>query len=280
MQGMLETAIENPWATLEYVLDGPLHPGGTESTAALLERAGVSSGTRLLDVGCGAGTSVSLARERDAEPVGLDHDPPAGGVRGDLSRLPIQTASVDVVLSECVLFLVADRRRAFEEIHRVLAPGGRLALSDLVVEGPVPETPSVVRDTLCLSNAASQRALVESIEETGLVVEDVRDHRGTCWRCGIQSRSASTTGRSSSYSVSEELGFSTLSTMWKTQSSPDGSDTSHSWPRSTTDNGRTSVPSPPGASARGTRPSSWTAALHPTRAPGDSERADRGMAGR
>lgn len=177
MQGMLETAVENPWATLEYVLDGPLHPGGTESTAALLDRADVAPGTRLLDVGCGAGTSLSLARERGAEPVGLDHEPPAGGVRGDLSGLPIQSRSFDVVLSECVTCLVADRRQAFDEIHRVLAPGGRLALSDVVVEGSVPEMPDVVGETLCLSNTASERVLVESIEETGFVVEDVRDHR-------------------------------------------------------------------------------------------------------
>ena len=174
---MLETAIANPWATLEYVLDGPLHPGGTESTAALLDRAGVADGTRLLDVGCGAGASLSLARERGADPVGLDHDPPAGGVRGDLSRLPIQATSFDVVLSECVLCLVADRRQAFQEINRVLAPDGRLAVSDVVVEGAVPEMPSVIRETLCLSNAPSQRALVESLEATGFVVEDVRDHR-------------------------------------------------------------------------------------------------------
>lgn len=178
MQSMLETAIKNPWATLEYVLDGPLHPGGTESTAALLDRADVAPGTRLLDVGCGAGTSLSLARERGADPVGLDHDPPAGGVRGDLSRLPIQATSFDVVLSECVICLVADRRQAFQEINRVLAPDGRLALSDVVVDGPVPEMPSVIRETLCLSNTASQGALVESLEATGFDVERVRDHRG------------------------------------------------------------------------------------------------------
>lgn len=177
MQGLLETAVENPWATLEYVLDGPLHPGGTESTEALLDRADVDGGTRLLDVGCGAGESVALARERGADAVGLDHDPPAGGVRGDLAALPIRDGSVDVVLSECVMCLAADRRRAFEAVHRVLAPGGRLAFSDVVGEGPLPELPDVVREPLCLSDPAGRTALVESIEETGFVVDDVRDHR-------------------------------------------------------------------------------------------------------
>lgn len=177
MQGMLETVLSNPWGTLESVLDGPLHPGGTESTAALLDRAGLSNGTRLLDVGCGTGASLSLARERGADPVGLDHDPPARGIRGDLAHLPIRGESVDIVLAECVVCLVPDRSRTFEEIRRVLNPDGRLALSDIVVEGAVPDLPGGIEETLCLSNTAGQAALVESIEESGFVVDDVRDHR-------------------------------------------------------------------------------------------------------
>lgn len=177
MQGLLETAMRNPWATLEHVLDGPLHPGGTESTVALLDRAGVTDGTRLLDVGCGPGTSLALARERGADPVGLDHEPPAGGIRGDLSDLPVRTGSVDVVLSECVVCLVPDRSRAFAEIERVLGPDGRLALSDIVVEGAAPDLPAVLEETLCLSNAAAESALVETVESSGFVVEEVRDHR-------------------------------------------------------------------------------------------------------
>lgn len=177
MQGLLETAIQNPWSTLEYVLDGPLHPGGTESTVSLLDRAGVSTGTRLLDVGCGAGTSLALARDRGADPAGLDHDPPVGGIRGDISTLPIRAASVDVVLSECVVCLVPDRSRVFDEFERVLRPDGRLALSDIVVEGAAPDVPAVIEETLCLSNTAAESELVETVESSGFVVEDVRGHR-------------------------------------------------------------------------------------------------------
>lgn len=177
MQGLLETAIRNPWSTLEYVLEGPLHPGGTESTVALLDRADVTSGTRLLDVGCGAGTSLALARERGADPVGIDHDPPAGGIRGDLSTLPIRAGCVDVVLSECVVCLVPDRSRAFGEVERVLGSEGRLALSDIVVEGTAPDLPPVIEETLCLSNTAAQSELVETVESSGFVVEEVHNHR-------------------------------------------------------------------------------------------------------
>ena len=74
----LTLALENPWTTLDALLDGPLHPGGAEATATLLDRAGVSDGTRLLDVGCGAGDALTRARNRGATAVGLDRNPGAG----------------------------------------------------------------------------------------------------------------------------------------------------------------------------------------------------------
>jgi len=177
MQGLLERALANPWATLEYVLDGPLHPGGEDATAALLDRAGVDDTTRLLDAGCGRGRSVALARERGATAVGIDLDPPVGGVRGDLSALPVRDAAVDVVLAECVMCLVPDRSVAFAEARRVLPAGGRLALSDVVLDGPVPDVPPPIADALCLANSPTREKLVADVEAAGFDVSGVRDHR-------------------------------------------------------------------------------------------------------
>jgi SAM-dependent methyltransferase len=183
MQGLLESAIANPWETLRTVLDGPLHPGGTEATDALLDRAEVTPETRLLDVGCGAGEAVGLARARDAEAFGVDRDPAtdaatrATSVRGDLTALPVREGSVDVVLAECVLCLVPDRQRALTEARRVLKPGGRLALSDIVVEGDLPSLPEPVVRALCLERSRSRTEMVTAVEDAGFAVEDVRDHR-------------------------------------------------------------------------------------------------------
>ena len=178
MQRMIEKALANPWAVLEYVLDGPLHPGGKEGSEALMDRADVGEGTRVLDVGCGLGHSIALARERGAEVIGLDLDPPRAGVRGDLSVLPIHDESVDVVLAECVLCLVPERSLAFDELRRVVRSNGRLGLSDIVLEGEVPALPEPIAEALCLSNASSRDQLIERIERAGFIVEEVQDHHG------------------------------------------------------------------------------------------------------
>jgi SAM-dependent methyltransferase len=178
MRGMLEAALANPWDTLRTVLDGPLHPGGREATEALLDRAGVTAETRLVDVGCGAGQSVAMARDRGVEAIGLDRDPGANGtVRGDITRLPFHEGSVDVVLAECVMCLAANRDRALAEAYRVLEPGGTLAVSDVVVEDSLPDLPEPMIRALCLQNSRSRTETVSGIEDVGFVVEGIRDHR-------------------------------------------------------------------------------------------------------
>lgn len=180
MQGLLDAALSNPWATLDRLVDGPLHPGGREATADLLDRADVDADTRLLDVGCGAGDAVALARERGADAWGLDRDP--GGdraLRGDATALPVDSGTVDVVLAECVLCLT-DLPRALEEVGRVLGAGGRLALSDVVVEGdgdPADALPASVAEALCLTGARSRERLRDELAAADFRVEGVRDHR-------------------------------------------------------------------------------------------------------
>lgn len=178
LRNPLEFALENPWPVLETVLDGPLHPGGHEATAELLDRAAVTADTRVLDVGCGAGDALTLARERGATAVGLDRAPgdTARSVRGDMSRLPIQSGSVDVVLAECVLCLAPSLPDALAEGRRVLADGGRLALSDVVTDD-LPDVPETMARALCLTGRRNRAELVTAIETAGFAVGDVRDHR-------------------------------------------------------------------------------------------------------
>jgi arsenite methyltransferase len=176
MDGLLDAALANPWSTLDTMLDGPLHPGGTEATEQLLDRAGVGHGTRLLDVGCGAGEALPVARQRGAHAVGIDPEPSTDrALRGDATALPLQDACVDVLLAECVLCLT-DLDAALGEANRILTDRGRLALSDVVVDGDRPDVPETVADALCLTGARSRDRLTERIEAAGFEVQDIADH--------------------------------------------------------------------------------------------------------
>lgn len=176
MDGLLDAALANPWQLLDTVLEGPLHPGGTEATERLLDRADVGSGTRVLDVGCGSGDALLVARERGADAVGVDPSPNTDwAVRGDAMALPVQDGSVDVLLAECVLCLT-DLPVALEEAHRVLDDSGRLALSDVVVDGGQPAVPDQVAEALCLSGARSRDRLTTQLVDAGFDVQGMYDH--------------------------------------------------------------------------------------------------------
>lgn len=180
MLNPLDAALADPWGTLRTVLGEPLHPGGETATRDLLDRAEVTAGTRVLDVGCGAGESLAVARQRGAAAVGLDRTPRghgAGTVRGDLAHLPFSDASVDVVLAECVLCLASDLPLALGETRRVLDVGGRLALSDVVVEGDLPDLPPALTEALCLTGRRERDPLIARVEDAGFVVADVASHR-------------------------------------------------------------------------------------------------------
>lgn len=180
MSDLVDVALADPWGTLRTVLDEPLHPGGVAATDDLLDRAGVDHGDRLLDLGCGAGAAVEQAEHRGADPVGLDRAPAADGghaLRGDVRSVPVADDAVDVALAECALCLSPDLDRSLAEVHRVLDPRGRLAMSDVVVAGDVPDVPPELASALCLTGALDRQDLHSRVEEAGFVVRDVTDHR-------------------------------------------------------------------------------------------------------
>jgi arsenite methyltransferase len=139
-------------AAVRWLLGDELHPGGEATTRRALALAGVGPDDRLLDVASGHGTSALLAaRELGCRVVGLEYGSRAvqeataaaraAGLqrrvsfrRGDAEALPFESASFDAVLCECSLCTFPDKARAASELRRVLRPGGRLALCDVVVD--------------------------------------------------------------------------------------------------------------------------------------------------
>ncbi len=114
--------------------------------------APIDPGSRVLDIGCGAGLDLLLAARRvgpGGHAIGVDMTAAmaekarvsarAAGLSnvevriGDALALPVDDASIDVVISNGVINLVPDKERAYAEIFRVLEPGGRLQLGDIIV---------------------------------------------------------------------------------------------------------------------------------------------------
>jgi len=120
--------------------------------------AGLRPGQRVLDLGSGGGLDVFLAARKvgpEGFVYGLDmtdemldlaraHQRQAGVtnvefLKGDIEAIPLPDASVDVVISNCVINLAPDKAAAFREAHRVLVPGGQFAVSDIVAVRPLTE---------------------------------------------------------------------------------------------------------------------------------------------
>ena len=95
--------------------------------------------------------------------------------QGRLESLPVDDASGDAVTSNCVINLVPDKSRVFDEVARVLKPGGRLVISDIVLDG---ELPQAVKDDLlsyvgCVSGAERREDYFAKVESSGLTVAEV-----------------------------------------------------------------------------------------------------------
>jgi arsenite methyltransferase len=150
--------------------------------------ADLREGDVVLDLGSGGGIDVLLSAKRvgaTGKAYGLDmtdemlalarRNAGAAGARnveflkGDIESIPLPDASVDVIISNCVINLSADKRQVLREAFRVLKPGGRFAVSDVVVRG---EVPAEVRRSMelwvgCVAGALEESEFEALLREVG-----------------------------------------------------------------------------------------------------------------
>ena len=152
------------------------------------EYAEIEPGQTVLDLGSGAGLDVFAARSIVGEigrVIGVDMTPEMIArarenadklgftnvefLQGDIEQLPLESDTVDVIISNCVLNLVPDKAKAFAEMYRVLKPGGHFCVSDIVTRGSLPAAIQRAAELYvgCVSGAVEREAYNNVILNTG-----------------------------------------------------------------------------------------------------------------
>jgi SAM-dependent methyltransferase len=166
---------------------------------APLAHAALRPGETVLDLGSGAGFDAFLA-VREVGPtgrvIGVDMTPEmlerarrnaeTAGHRnvefreGRIEALPVEDASVDCIISNCVINLAPDKAAVYREVARVLRPGGRMIVSDIVLDAPLPPAiaDSVAALTGCVAGASLRAEYLATIAAAGLGDVEVLEDRG------------------------------------------------------------------------------------------------------
>jgi ubiquinone/menaquinone biosynthesis C-methylase UbiE len=156
--------------------------------------AQLTPGQSVLDLGSGGGLDCFLAARKvgpTGRVIGVDMTPEmlakarANAARlglanvefrqGYIESLPVDDDSIDVVISNCVINLAPDKSKALAEAFRVLKPGGQLAVSDIVTDGPLPQN---IKDSLsawagCVAGALEVQQYVALLEQAGFTAIEI-----------------------------------------------------------------------------------------------------------
>jgi ubiquinone/menaquinone biosynthesis C-methylase UbiE len=162
----------------------------------------------VLDLGCGGGIDVLLSARRvgptgfayglDMTDAMLDvaernrteaHIQNVKFLKGVIEAIPLADQSVDVVISNCVINLSADKSQVIREAYRVLTPGGRFAVSDIVIQGHIPQV--IQKDMAawagCIAGALEEEIYQRLLAEAGFTAIEIEVTR----RYGLQEIAAS-----------------------------------------------------------------------------------------
>jgi len=150
--------------------------------------AALKAGETVLDLGSGAGFDCFLAAHavgKEGKVIGVDMTPEMvekardnarkGNYKnvefrlGEIENIPVPDSSVDCVISNCVINLAPDKGRVFKETYRVLKPGGRLMVSDIVV---TQELPDIIKSSLaayigCIAGALMKEEYLQTMRDAG-----------------------------------------------------------------------------------------------------------------
>ncbi len=172
-----------------YLLGDSLHPGGLALTEEVASDLNLTPGSRVLDVGCGPGaTSLFLAKKYGATVTGVTLEEAGAAelesharkqgleaqidvITGDIASVDLSPTMFDAAIAECVVSIFDDKPAVLRRIFDAVQPGGRLAISDVIVEGDLPSNlQSVFAVAGCVGGAWSLDEYVSLVEGAGFRV--------------------------------------------------------------------------------------------------------------
>lgn len=162
------------------------------------EYARIQKGDTVVDLGSGAGNDCFVARHETSETgkvIGIDFTPEMIALarnnaeklgynnvefrQGDIDNMPVSSNSVDVVVSNCVLNLVPNKQKVMNEIFRVLRQGGHFSISDIVLEGDLPQSLKNEAELYagCVAGAVQKQNYLDMIEDSGFINVQVQKRK-------------------------------------------------------------------------------------------------------
>lgn len=162
------------------------------------EHANIQPGNVVLDLGSGAGNDCFIARNIVGEEgfvYGIDFTEAMNSlarknqqklgfanmefVQGDIEAIPFENDKVDVIVSNCVMNLVPDKQQAYQEVYRVLKPGGHFCISDIVYTGTMP--PEFLKQAElyagCVTGASEKQQYLQTIKQAGFKNIELKKER-------------------------------------------------------------------------------------------------------
>ena len=184
------TFYEQDW--VRNLAEDIFHPGGEDLTRRTIAAMDLPAHATMADLGCGTGTTVlMLARDFNLQVSGVDlsaanieraierTDTSSIAVRfiqADAQMLPFEENEFDGILAECSFSLFADQAAVLAEIKRVLKPGGKLAITDMAIGGPLPaDIAEVISPWTCLVDAMDQQIYAQGFAAAGFEIQVIAD---------------------------------------------------------------------------------------------------------